>query len=250
MTPRIFLWFLLPLAACSPPPSARSIVQRAIEVHGGHRLMHARVSFDFREYRFTVTRQGGLYSYERAYLQNGSHIVERLSNTEVTRHVDGTIVPLTHEERRSMLTPLNSVPYFALLPFNLQDPAVQLAYLGGSTIRGAPYHEIEVTFRQEDGGRDFDDRFVYWFHKQTYTMDYLAYAFHTDDGGTRFREAFNVRTVAGVRFADYRNYISDTLGSPNSAIERYDTVFDQGAVSLLSNIVTENISVSPIAAAE
>ena len=76
---------------------------------------------------------------------------------------------------------------------NLGDPAVQPRYLGVDTLQGEPYHEIEVTFRQDGGGRDYEDRFIYWIHPERHTMDYLAYGFHIDDGGARFREATQER---------------------------------------------------------
>ena len=243
---RISLGGLLLFVACHSAPSARTVIERAIEVHGGSQLQYARLTFDFRQYSFVVERQGGEYSYQRSYVRDGRRVIEILSNSGLTRTVDGETVPLSEEEREDLMTPLNSVPYFALLPFNLQDAAVKAAYLGHSTLRGEPYDKIEVTFREEGGGRDFEDRYVYWFHQDRHTMDYLAYTFHTGDGGTRFREAFNVRTIAGVRFADYHNYISDSLASPESAIERYDALFEQGAVTLLSEVLTENVTLTPL----
>lgn len=250
MTLRISLGGLLLLAACQSAPSARTVIERAIEEHGGSHLQYARVTFDFRQYSFVVERRQGEYSYQRSYDQDGSRVLEILSNSGLTRRVDGEAVQLSPEEREDLMTPLNSVPYFALLPFNLQDAAVKAAYLGRSTVRGEPYDKIEVTFRQEGGGQDFEDRYVYWFHRDRHTMDYLAYTFHTGDGGTRFREAFNVRTIAGVRFADYHNYVSDSLPSPESAIERYDALFEQGAVRLLSEVLTENVTLTPLNDAE
>ncbi len=246
MSLRLPLFVLLLITACRPAPSAQGIIERAIEVHGGNQLRQARVTFDFREYSFIVERRGGEYSYQRSYQEDGSLIVESLSNSGVTRRVDGEVATLSEEELSDLMTPLNSVPYFALLPFNLQDPAVQASYLGQGTIRGEPYDKIEVTFREEGGGRDFEDRYVYWFHRDRHTMDYLAYTFQAGDGGTRFREAFNVRTISGVRFADYHNYVSDSLSSPEDPIERFDALFEKNAVSLLSEVLTENVTLTPL----
>ncbi len=83
---------------------------------------------------------------------------------------------------------VNSVAYFALLPFRLNDAAVNKRYIGTSEIKGEPYFEIEVTFQQKGGGKDHDDVFIYWIHQQHFTMDYLAYSFIVDGGGTRFRK--------------------------------------------------------------
>lgn len=215
-------------------------------MHGGAVLQRATVTFDFREYHFVVTRNDGMFSYERTYVEDGDSLREVLTNLGVSREVNGEVVVLTEDDERSLRTPLNSVPYFALLPFNLIDPAVQARSLGKTTINGEPYHEIEVTFQEEGGGRDYQDRYVYWFHARDHTMDFLAYTFHTGDGGTRFREAYNVRTIQGVRFADYHNYTADALGSPDSPIETFDDLFQSGQVDLLSEINLENIIVEPL----
>jgi hypothetical protein len=50
-----------------------------------------------------------------------------------------------------------------------------------------------------------DDELHYWINKDTHKIDYLAYSCQVNDGGVRFRSAFNTR-VAGVTFQDYINY--------------------------------------------
>ena len=222
------------------------IVEQAVAVHGGAVLQRAIVTFDFRDYHFVVTRDDGMFSYERTYVEDGDSLREVLTNHGVSREINGEAVVMTEEDERRLLTPLNSVPYFALLPLNLMDPAVQARSLGETTINGETYYEIEVTFQEGGGGRDYQDRYVYWFRRLDYTMDFLAYTFHTGDGGTRFREAYNVRTINGVRFADYHNYIADSLESPDSPIETFDDLFQSGQVDLLSDIDLENIIVEPL----
>lgn len=252
---RLLLPFLFFFAACEqedpvpealPENPAQAVVDEAIAIHGGAVLDHAVVAFDFRAFHYTITRDGGRYRYERTFTDStGAAIHDVLDNEGITRTIDGKPVTLTPEETNRIATPLNSVPYFALLPYNLNDPAVQKRMLGEVTLAGEPYNKIEVTFQEEGGGRDFEDRFIYWFHRDRHTMDYLAYDFHVDDGGTRFREAYNVRTISGVRFADYHNFTSDSLQAPGDPIERYDTLMEQNALDLLSDIVLENVTVRP-----
>lgn len=246
---------LLLVSACSrgeaePSPPELSIeqtvVNQAIAAHGGDALKRTVVEFDFRDKHFKVTRDGGIFEYERTYTDSTGNVREILNNDGIFRDVNGQRVQLTEKDIARLATPLNSVPYFALLPFNLSDPAVQLSYLGESTLEGSPYHKIQVTFQQEGGGRDYEDRFIYWFHTEDLTMDYLAYGFHTDDGGTRFRKAVNVRTIGGVRIADYLNYISDELPLPTSPIEQYDSLFDAGYVELLSEINLDHVTITPL----
>jgi hypothetical protein len=130
--------------------------------------------------------------------------------------------------------------YFALLPYFLGDKAAQKKYLGATTLNGEPYDKIEVSFQAEGGGKDFEDRYVYWFHRQRHTMDYLAYNYQVDGGGARFRIANNIRTVNGVRFADYLNYKPRT---DRSDIESFDQLLSQNELEEVSKVLTENVKV-------
>ena len=234
--------------ASAPANQAQAIVDQAIAAHGGDVLNHAIVEFDFRDKHFKITRNGDRYTYERTYTDTTGAVREVLNNDGIYREIDGARVVLSEDITNRLATPLNSVPYFALLPFNLNDAAVQKRYLGEAEVEGQPYHKIEVTFQQQGGGGDFEDRFIYWFHKDQHTMDYLAYDFHRDEGGTRFRQAFNTRTVGGVRIADYHNFVSDSLSGPGTPIEDYDAFMETGAVELLSEITLDNVTVQPLEA--
>jgi hypothetical protein len=166
----------------------------------------------------------------------------------VYRVVDGDTVSLSDEERGSVTTTVNSVSYFALLPHPLGDPAVQARYSGRDTLDGTAYHRVRVTFQQEGGGQDWQDIFMYWFRTDTYAMDYLSYAFGlapTDtDTGTRFREAYNVRRIDGVRFADYMNYTSDTLSYDR--MDQYPDLWSQDALTLVSRVEIDSVKVRPL----
>lgn len=138
---------------------------------------------------------------------------------------DAEIAPLRDSVRanaaaivRAAETQLNSVVYFALLPYNLNDPAVRLKRLDDAGFDGRMHHTVEVTFNQDGGGRDHDDRFVYWFEANSGRLRALAYRFHTGDGGTRFRrvsrihEVKNGDTHALLWLNDYEAYTDTTLG--------------------------------------
>lgn len=245
---------LLALAACADAPAgdraddaARSAVDRAIAAHGSERLDGAVVSFSFRERRYTATHDGGRFSYERAFTDSlGRDVRDVLDNDGVRRFVGGAPEPLTAKEAASVTSGVNSVIYFALLPAKLDDPAVRGRHLGTTTIAGEPYDEVEITFTEDGGGVDHDDRFVYWIHRERDTIDFLAYRFHVDGGGTRFREAFNTREVGGIRFTDYRNYTADRENSHFVRIEDYEDAFARGETDLYSEILTEDVVVRPI----
>ena len=99
------------------------------------------------------------------------------------------------------------------------------------------YDAIEITFNQQGGGKDYDDVFYYWINKQTQKVDYLAYSYHVNEGGIRFREAYNRRVVGGITFQDYINYEAP-LGTP---LKELPKLFEENKLKELSRIDMENI---------
>jgi len=163
-----------------------------------------------------------------------------LNNKGLFREINGQKVSLSPKDSSAYSNSVNSVLYFALLPYFLNDPAVNATYLGEADIKGEPYHEIMVTFSKEGGGKDHEDEFVYWIHQERHTMDYLAYNYLTDGGGARFREAYNTRTVEGIRFADYINYKPE---GDSRDVATFDSLFEAGKLEELSRIDSENVQV-------
>ncbi len=121
--------------------------------------------------------------------------------------------------------------YFALLPHGLNDAAVNKEYLGEAIIKDQPYHKIKVTFDPEGGGSDHEDEFIYWIHQKSNSMDFLGYSFHVNEGGLRFREAYNVRNINGIIFSDYINYepASNTI-----TLDKLDIAFQNSGLKNLS----------------
>ena len=107
-------------------------------------------------------------------------------------------------------------------------------------LKGKEYYKIKVTFDQKGGGEDFEDTYFYWINKESFKTDYLAYDFHVDGGGVRFRKAYNERYIKGIRFVDYENYQPK---DSTSTIENIDAKFELGDLELLSKIELKNISV-------
>jgi len=205
-------------------------------------LDDAVISFTLRGEAFTVARNGGAFAYTRSFEDDeGRRVADTLSNDGLARTVDGEPAEIPEDEQGAALTAVNSVVYFALLPYFLQDPAVQARYLGADTVRTQAYHQVEVTFAAEDGGTDHEDRFIYWFHAEARTMDYLAYYFHTDDAGSRLRVAENPRTVAGIRFQDYGNYEAPHL--MEDTIERYGHYVGTDSLQRISDVELHDIAV-------
>ena len=117
---------------------------------------------------------------------------------------------------------------------------IEKELLGEIDIKGTSYYKVKVTFSEDNGGDDYDDTYLYWFNKQTFKPDYLAYDFHTNGGGMRFREAYNERYVGGIRFVDYYNS-KPTVSS--AEIMNIDSLFIKDQLELLSKIELENITI-------
>ena len=231
-----------------PETNIEAYLDTVIAAHGGDVLDRATVTFTFRGDAFMLRRYDGQFRYERTTTDSlGKRVVEGVTNTDVYRVVEGDTVALDSDARDEVATAVNSVAYFALLPYPLQDPPVQAAYAGRDTVEGTAYHRVSVTF-DEGGGQDYRDVFLYWFAADTHSMDYLAYAFGVggplSGQGTRFREAFNVRNVGGVRVADYRNYRAEDVGP--DALTRYPHAWKRGATEQVSTVALEEVNVKPL----
>ena len=237
----------LGLISCQPTSEtavssskAQRIIDQAIAAHGGDALQQTHISFDFRKKHYEVALDQGKFVYESTGPDSIGFVHDVLTNQGFTRSVDHQPLELNEEKQSQYGNSLNSVVYFVLLPYPLNDPAVDKEYLEETSVQGEPYHKIRVTFSQEGGGDDFDDEYIYWIHREQHTMDYLAYSFHVNGGGTRFRKAYNVREVEGIRFADYVNYESTVA---DFELENYDQLFEEGKVEELSRIETRNVEI-------
>lgn len=211
------------------------IVDRCIKRHGGKSYQDAHYSFRFRKHTYNFKYKKGEFVYERIHPETKT--LDRLTNDGFERFIDGEMTELSEKDQGKYARSVNSVHYFAFLPFFLNDPAVRKKLLGTSTIDGHNYYEVKVTFVEEGGGDDFDDEFVYWISQENWTMDYLAYSFHVDGGGVRFRKAYNPRKVKGVRFQDYVNYKHDK----DTPVESLDDHYLKGTLKELSRIELTDI---------
>jgi len=234
----IFISFLagLLLSSCHHQITGDEIISQSINAHGGEVIDTATIAFDFRKIHYQAYHSQGVYRYER-WRQDSIHDV--LDNEGFTRFVNNEQVILSQEDEQRYGNSVNSVIYFALLPYKLNDPAANVQLQSETTIEGQPYYEVKVTFDKQGGGSDHEDVFAYWIHKNNFTMDYLAYLYHVNEGGTRFRKAFNRRNVNGILVADYENY----EGPYPYDVTDLDSLYSSGQLKMLSKIELENVKV-------
>ena len=233
------LMLLLALSGCGDR-TANRIVDRSIEQHGGRAFESVFLEFDFRNRHYTATRDNGEFTYTREFSDTTGRVRDVLTNTAFVRYRNDTIVPITDERKNAFTNSVNSVIYFALLPYFLHDKAVNKRLIGETTIKGQPYRLVRVTFDKRGGGQDHEDVYLFWFHRENNTMDYFAYSYQTDGGGLRFRQAINPRKVGGILFQDYVNYQPVQHGA---TLEQLQALFESGKLGKLSEIVLENINV-------
>src|SRR5690606_13025286 len=131
----LVLSLALCLFACDQRSDAQKIVDSAIDAHGGDAFENSQIEFDFRD-----------------------------KNSKIDT--------LTEERVGAFSRSVNSVAYFAFLPYSLNDAAAVKTYLGETEIKGKKYHQIKVTFEQQGGGDHYEDEFLYWFGKEDFLMDY------------------------------------------------------------------------------
>jgi len=218
---------------------AEAVLRTAIETHGGDAFRDIHITFLFRDAEFEVTRRSGIFRYQRTRTDpEGRTVREVMDNDGIRRYLDGEEVPLDRHEQLALDTAVNSVVYFGFLPFRLDDPAVRARLLEDGRMEGEVYRRVEVTFTEEDGGQDWEDRFVYWIHADAGTLDYLAYSYVRGEGGSRFRKAVNRREVGGLLIQDYENYAGDV-----ERLEDYEAGFHDGALRLLSMVELEEVEV-------
>ena len=225
--------------------SAEEIIDKSIEVAGGKLFDHSQITFDFRDIHFKAVRDHGKFQLERHFKDSVSEIRDVLSNSGFERFRDGEKVQLPDSTLSKYSNSVNSVHYFSVLPYGLDGKGVHKKDLGITEIKGNAYHKIMVTFSEDGGGEDYEDEYMYWINKETYTVDYLAYTYKENDGsqGFRFREAYNPRMVKGLRFVDYDNY------KPTDSIiqfEDMDNLFSADKLELLSKIELKNIEVKAL----
>lgn len=234
-------FFLLAISHGCDDRKAQQIVDEAIEAHGGNAYESFILEFDFRDRQYTAARDGGIFRYTRAFRDSTGQIEDVLDNSGFTRYRNGDPVDLDPQRSAAFTRSVNSVIYFALLPFGLNDDTVNKHWISETTIAGEPYSLIRVTF-DASGGEDHQDVFLYWFHRNKNTMDYLAYSYETDGGGLRFRKAVNPRREGGILLQDYINYKPANETVP---LDTLQAMFVAGTLEKLSEIRMENVRVRP-----
>ncbi|WP_026915508.1 DUF6503 family protein [Christiangramia portivictoriae] len=221
--------------------TADEIIQNAIERAGGELYEMAEIDYTFRDRAYKSYRNGGRFSYTRIMTDSlGNRIKDVLDNDGLTRKVNDSNVAIQDSLVLPIGNSINSVNYFVHLPYGLMADAANRELVGKDTIAGREYYEIKVTFSENGGGTDHEDEYLYWIDTQNFEVDYLAYNFEVNDGGVRFRKAFNHRVIKGISFVDYENY---EYKDKEVQLTKLDSLYQERELDLLSIIETKNVRV-------
>ena len=235
---------ILFFASCSEEKkqlTADEIVNKAIKNAGGERYKNAEIDFVFRNKEYKSRREGGKFSLERKLTDStGKKIHDVLNNKGFQRFVNDSLVEVKDSLKVVYGNSVNSVHYFVQLPYGLNAEAANKELIGKDSISGREYYEVKVTFAQNGGGTDHEDEYMYWIDTRNFEVDYLAYSFEINEGGLRFRKAFNHRIIEGIRFVDYENYKYEDLSTP---LDELDDLFEKRELELLSIIETKDVNV-------
>ena len=239
----IMLILILFISSCKPEIkqlTAQEVIDKSMIASGSDKVFAATIDFDFRNRHYNATRNNGKFSLVRITKENATETKDILSNNgfERYRNDEFVIVPDSMATRYS--SSINSVHYFSVLPYGLNDAAVKKKLLKEASVKGKDYYKVEIRFSEDGGGEDFDDVFVYWVEKHSFKIDYLAYSFHVNGGGKRFREATNERIISGIRFVDNNNYKTKNA---STKLENLDKAFENSELEKLSEINLENVQV-------
>ncbi|WP_299117294.1 DUF6503 family protein [uncultured Winogradskyella sp.] len=225
--------------------TAEDIVNASIEISGGERFATSNIEFDFRDKSYLAKRNKGSFLLARTFTIEEDSVFDILTNEGFERHINDSVNVFVEDSMAVKYSAsVNSVHYFSVLPFGLNDEAVNKKLLGEEQIKGKMYYKIEITFSQQGGGEDYEDVFIYWIDKISFKADYIAYSYNESDGkGMRFREAYNERYINDLRFVDYNNY-----KAINSTTKLTDLghAFNNNQLKLLSKIELKNVEVELI----
>ena len=237
----VFPILLLSFACQSPKSKKVEEIINTVVVNSGFDSAIFSVNFDFRDHHYSLKQKPSFYSFSRSIIQNEIEVKDVMTpNQPLKRYLDGVPIKISDSIRGVYSNSLNSVMYFFQLPKPLQDPSVIKVLMSSVEINGYSYWTIKVTFKEEGGGEDYQDEYRYWINQNNYEIDFLAYNYQSDGGGTRFRRAINKRKINGMFFQDYENY------KPFQIFEQLDNLpkfFEQGNLELISLIENKNIIV-------
>ncbi|QTE23232.1 DUF6503 family protein [Polaribacter cellanae] len=239
--PICLLLFLISCKTSEKKLTAQQIIDKTILYSGADKVANSDISFRFRDKKYNAVRKNGNFKLTRTFNLDNKQFTDEITNTGFKRFINGKQIQVADTILNSIANSVNSVHYFSVLPYALNDKAVNKKLLPSVTVKEKKYYKIEVTFRKDGGGEDFEDVFIYWIGKDDFLIDYMAYSYHINGGGKRFRVLKEQCVKNGIRFVDYYNYkpINKEISLLN-----IDKAFEKNQLEKVSEIILEDIQVT------
>ena len=237
----LLLLVVLSIGSCKKDQklSAEDWVNASIKSHRMDDFNNKKVAFSFREFNYTQNKDAQGTIYTRSKKKSPEQIDVLHSKNGFSRTLNNEPVILSDSLTSVYSESVNSVLYFFRLPFSLKDTGAIKTVLNSEQIKNRLYQKIDVTFTAGNGGEDYQDTFRYWINKETKKLDYLAYQYHSDGGGIRFRAVVNRRTIGGVVFQDYENY----KAPKNCSLDELTDLYKKEKLELISMIINDSIRI-------
>lgn len=240
----VFLITLSALLTYCGSPNPGELINDAVKNSGWNKFKNNNIEYDFRGTHYKVFHNNGRFIYEKIYVDTTQGIIrEGMTNDSTYKELNGLTILLDEQQEQRIRNSINQVVYFNLLPYKLNDAAVNKKFAGEARIKGKEYYKVKVTFDEDGGGNDYNDWFIYWFEKETKSIDYFAYYYHTNGGSSRFRAVKKNHNIDGFTFYDWENFTSEEIGEE---IENYDKLYSEGKLKKVSDIELKNIEVKKI----
>lgn len=238
-----YLFTVLFLVSCTSPKkelTAQQIIDKTILYSGADKVANSEITFNFRDKKYWAYRNDGEFRLGNQFTERSENYTDIVSNNGFQRLFNGKDMKAPDSLAIKFSNAVNSVHYFSVLPYGLNDKAVKKRLLPSSTVKNKEYYKVEITFKEDGGGEDFEDVFIYWIGKNDFLIDYLAYSYHTNGGGKRFRVLKEQCSKNGIRFVDYHNY--KPKNNKVNLID-LDKAFENNQLKKISEIVLEDIEV-------
>lgn len=125
----LYILFVLAfLVSCKPEKkalTAQQIIDRSIKATGTDKVAKATIEFDFRNRKYIATRDNGKFMLERVSIKDTVLTNDKLSNNGFERFINEEFIILPDSMSTRYASSVNSVHYFSVLPYGLNDAAVR-----------------------------------------------------------------------------------------------------------------------------
>ncbi len=237
---------VLPMAAQPSAASEVSVVERAIEFHGGK-------AYASSETRLQICSKSGCFRLRsRVDDQRFDHTVEgkvrggerkvRITNEEVWLWENGAPREIRPEDSQVLRDWVMARVYFPFLPYRLLDPSAKRRDLGQEIWDGKAVHKVKVTFAA-GSSTDAADEYLYWFDPETARLEQFAYSYEGNPGGLRLRRAQNHRRIGGMLFSDQENL---GVEGPDLTVDSITPTFVKKKMRSISRVELRDIQVTSL----